>query len=69
MLSVDPQAQRMSLSMKAVLPDQAAEVTDDPEEVDRAQQEAKDKLLSKRTKPLKGGMGRESGGDQFGLKW
>ena len=63
-LSVDPDAQRIALSLKAVqaAPDQAA--------ADEAEDEAPRELaVPKRIGPLKGGTDRPSGGDQFGLKW
>lgn len=67
-LSVDPDAQRIALSMKAVLPepDEESEETHDQENAIKAQRE---KQAAQRTEPLKGGVGRDSGGAQFGLKW
>ena len=41
----------------------AAKKEPEPEE------EAPAPIVSKRKTPLKGGLGRGSGGDQFGLKW
>jgi predicted RNA-binding protein with RPS1 domain len=69
-LSVDPDGQRMSLSIKALeakptepagqedSADSAAHVTEEPGPVKR-----------KRTTPLKGGVGGPSDGGRFGLKW
>lgn len=65
-LSVDPEAQRMSLSMKAVqqAPQPKAAAQDkEPDEPPR------EKATKQHQGPLKGGTNRSSGGDQFGLKW
>jgi small subunit ribosomal protein S1 len=67
-LSVDPEAQRMSLSMKAL------EVRAEPppaEEGSAAQvdEEPAPRKPPKRTVPLKGGLGRGKGGAEFGLRW
>jgi len=62
-LSVDPEAQRMSLSLKAL---QARPM---PKKKDEAEEEAPPTFVSKRTKPLKGGLKRPTGGDKFGLNW
>jgi small subunit ribosomal protein S1 len=66
-LSVDPQAQRMSLSIRAL---------HQPEPTKKEKEEAQDAELPASTKksnrpsnvPLKGGLG-SAGGDRFGLKW
>ncbi len=67
-LSVDAENQRIALSMKAVLPvpepesegpASAAEEPDPPRQL----------TVPRRQEPLRGGTNRESGGDQFGLKW
>ncbi len=67
-VSVDSEAQRIALSMKAVLPEPQSEpeVEEQPDPAVDAKREA---LAARRSKPLKGGTGRASGGDQFGLKW
>ncbi|MCD4727719.1 MAG: S1 RNA-binding domain-containing protein, partial [Pirellulales bacterium] len=63
-LSVDPEAQRMSLSMKELsAPPEPAKKED--EEAGPAQQSKKQ---SKPTGPLLGGLGRKTG-NRFGLKW
>ncbi|HEX4147566.1 MAG TPA: S1 RNA-binding domain-containing protein, partial [Pirellulales bacterium] len=64
-LSVDPQQQRMSLSIKAIQarPEPIKKEPEMPEE------EPAPLPPSKRATPLKGGVERPSGGDQFGLKW
>ena len=64
-LSVDAEQQRISLSMKAL---QARA------ETKKAEPEPEEEALPalpqpKRKTPLKGGIGRNSGGEQFGLKW
>jgi small subunit ribosomal protein S1 len=61
-LSVDPQAQRMALSLKAAQPEPEA-----PAEV--AQQPSVASPVRRRRSPLKGGFDRPSGGEQFGLRW
>ena len=63
-LSVDPAEQRMSLSLKALATStepeaEAAETADEPPPPPR----------KKRTGPLKGGIGGQSDGARFGLKW
>lgn len=67
-LTVDADEQRMSLSMKAAHPLPAAEESSekDQPEVDEPPPEP---IVPKHEGPLKGGTGRSSGGDQFGLKW
>ena len=67
-LSIDPEQQRMSLSIKAALaapePDPAEAAAEAAEEETRPTP-----VLPKHRGPLKGGMGRQTGGEQFGLKW
>ncbi|GIW97164.1 MAG: hypothetical protein KatS3mg111_0497 [Pirellulaceae bacterium] len=66
-LSVDAENQRMGLSMKAV----SAPPTKPDEEVS-AEREAEPPRRSPAVKhqgPLKGGLGKSSGGEKFGLKW
>ena len=64
-LSVDPAEQRLSLSLKAL---SKADTADDQasEEEDTPPAETPRK---KRTGPLKGGVGGQSEGARFGLKW
>jgi small subunit ribosomal protein S1 len=67
-LSVDGEAQRISLSLKALLAravkeegkSKEAEVPDEP---------PREPAVAPRRGPLKGGTGKPSGGEQFGLKW
>ncbi|QDU95291.1 30S ribosomal protein S1 [Lignipirellula cremea] len=65
--SVDREAQRIGLSLKAATPMPQKESTKpEEEEVDEAPREM---AVPKRNAPLKGGRGKTSGGDQFGLNW
>ncbi len=66
-LSVDPKAQRIGLSMKNVNPPPEPEAPSPPS----AAQEpaAKPKPAKQPTKPLLGGLGRPPKGAKFGLKW
>ena len=67
-LSCDGDAQRISLSMKQITaPPEPAKGKD--EEESAAPAPAKAKKDHRPKQPLKGGLGRSSGGDQFGLKW
>ena len=64
-LSIDRGKQRIALSLKALKAAPAKpekpEPADEPEEPPRERR--------KQPKNLKGGIGRPSGGEQFGLKW
>jgi small subunit ribosomal protein S1 len=66
-LDVDPEAQRMSLSLKAALakPEKAAGAEDKPE----PEEPPRELAVPKRSGPLKGGIKSKSGGEQFGLRW
>jgi small subunit ribosomal protein S1 len=64
-LSVDVEQQRIGLSMKALMA--RAEPAKKPEP--EVEEPAPVSPSPKRQAPLKGGTGRASGGDQFGLKW
>ena len=66
--SVDRDAQRIGLSMKDVLPAPAAEKKGEPTDEELAAAMPKPSVR-KSNKPLKGGLGRSAGGEQFGLKW
>lgn len=67
-LSIDPEGQKMSLSIKAVtgaMPESAAADSED-------ESDAVDAAPIKRRRSdesLKGGLGRDAGGEQFGLNW
>jgi small subunit ribosomal protein S1 len=64
-LSIDRENQRMSLSIKA-----AQTVPTQPEvEETESESESTQRAVPTRTTPLQGGLGRKSGGEQFGLKW
>jgi len=66
-LSVDADAQRMSLSLKALQEAPASSKKGKDSEQDEAP--AWERTVPQRKEPLKGGMDRPSGGEQFGLKW
>ncbi len=68
-LSVDPEAQRIGLSLKAMLPPPEKPDKSMP---DKEKSETAEESNRPRRKPdmnLKGGIGGPSGGEQFGLKW
>ncbi len=65
--SVDEQAQRIGLSIKA-LQSRASQGSKKPEDAD-APVEPAIKSKGKFTGTLKGGVGKASGGEQFGLNW
>jgi small subunit ribosomal protein S1 len=67
-LACDPEAQRMSLSIKALAPAPAAQSAGRgpaPE----AEEPVAPPAAKKRTTPLKGGLGGDSEGARFGLRW
>ena len=64
-LSIDPVAKRISLSMKSLVPGEEPAKEPEPETAE-PEPEKKPKTP---TGPLRGGLGKGSGGDQFGLKW
>jgi small subunit ribosomal protein S1 len=72
-LSVDPEAQRMSLSIKALGP--APQPIDKKKEELEAIYAAQDAAAAaapkkkERKVPLQGGLGRSPAGDKYGLKW
>ena len=67
-ISIDPDAQRMSLSLKAAI---AKPMKEDEKKAETVEVDEPPRPLAvpKRSGPLKGGIGKSSGGDQFGLKW
>jgi len=66
-LSIDRDAQRMALSLKAT---QAAPESSKKSKPDEAEDETRrDPAVPPRSKPLKGGRDKPTGGEQFGLKW
>ncbi|MEQ8837543.1 MAG: S1 RNA-binding domain-containing protein, partial [Lacipirellulaceae bacterium] len=70
-LSVDADAQKIGLSLKALMPKPEKPKSEKEQQVEAAMDEA-DKRPRKKKKHdpnLKGGIGGPSGGEQFGLKW
>ena len=65
-LSVEAERQRISLSLKAAQAPPADAVKPDEPEVEEPPREL---ALPKHRGPLKGGTGKSSGGEVFGLKW
>lgn len=65
-LSVDTDQQRIGLSMKALA---ARPIPKEKQAKEEVEEPPLPPFVSKRKEPLKGGIGRGSGGDQFGLKW
>lgn len=66
-LSVDTNARRISLSLKAL----AKQAEASPSEAEDASEEESEPEAVRRKykKPLKGGLGRSSGGEEIGLNW
>jgi small subunit ribosomal protein S1 len=67
-LTVDAEAQRMSLSLKATIA-KAVKESDKPKDQPEVEEPPREPVIPKRSGPLKGGAGRNTGGEQFGLKW
>ena len=67
-LSVDPEAQRISLSLKALEARPSAPEKEKTVE-ESAEPEAPPEPPKKRKTPLKGGIGGPATGEKFGLKW
>jgi len=66
-LSVDSEAQRMGLSLKAAIAKpEKAEAKPEAAEVEEPRREL---AVPKRSGPLKGGIKKATGGEQFGLNW
>jgi len=68
-LAVDPDEQRMSLSIKALSAMTSAVGDGDVAAADDSAAAPEPPPAKKRTSPLKGGLGGQSMGDRFGLKW
>jgi small subunit ribosomal protein S1 len=68
-LSVDAEAQRIGLSLKATLEKPVKEGAKPKAEAEPADEPPREPVVPKRAGPLKGGAGKSSGGEQFGLKW
>jgi small subunit ribosomal protein S1 len=67
-LAVDPDEQRLSLSIKALAAKPASAKPEEPE-ADEPVEETPSPAVKKRSGPLKGGLGGQSEGARFGLKW
>ena len=67
-LSIDKDAQKISLSHKACLTPPPKKVDGKPA-VEEADVPARELAVPSRTEPLKGGNDRKSGGESIGLKW
>ena len=67
-LSVDADAQRIGLSLKATIA-KAVKESDKPKDQPEVEEPRREPVIPKRSGPLKGGAGKTSGGEQFGLKW
>jgi small subunit ribosomal protein S1 len=70
-VSVDAEAQRIALSLKAAQAQIATtetEATDEPDELDEETRERMANIKAQQ-KPLKGGTNRPTGGDSLGLNW
>jgi predicted RNA-binding protein with RPS1 domain len=70
-LAIDPDEQKLALSIKALAPPPAArQAAGEPEpEAAEAEPDAPPPPKKQRTSPLKGGVGGDSDGARFGLKW
>jgi len=69
-LAIDPDGQKLALSIKALAPPPAARQPAGPEpEAEQAEPEAPPPPRKQRTTPLKGGVGGDSAGSRFGLRW
>jgi small subunit ribosomal protein S1 len=66
-VSVDPEAQRIGLSLKALQLRPDPKKKDEPAEADEPEPSKPPPV--KRKTPLKGGLGRVENGGQFGLRW
>ena len=68
-LSVDTNAQRISLSIKAALRPPEPETPPEGESAQQGQPAPAPKPKKQPTQPLQGGLGRSTQGKSFGLKW
>ena len=69
-ITIDPDEQRLSLSIKALAPAPAAKERPVAEEPEADEPEAPPPVVKKRNTPLKGGTGgNQSQGEKFGLRW
>jgi small subunit ribosomal protein S1 len=68
-VSVDAEAQRIGLSLKALAAAPQRAEKKKPENVEAPDAPPRPLAVPKRGGPLRGGVGKSSGGDQFGLRW
>jgi small subunit ribosomal protein S1 len=69
-ITIDPDEQRLSLSIKALAPAPTSKEQPVAEEPEAEEPEAPPPVAKKRTTPLKGGTGgNQSQGEKFGLRW
>jgi len=69
-ITIDPDEQRLSLSIKALAPAPASKEQPAAEEPEADEPEAPPPVVKKRNTPLKGGTGgNQSQGEKFGLRW
>jgi len=68
-LSVDPEAQRIALSLKDAHPMPESPEGSSDEEGKTEEEPPQKPIVPPRNEPLKGGTDKSSGGEQFGLKW
>lgn len=68
-ISVDVDAQKIGLSLKALMPKPEKPKPPEPDPAEVAAAEEARRKREEKAKHLKGGIGGPSGGEQFGLKW
>ena len=68
-LTIDTEAQRIGLSLRAAIAKPMKEDSGKPAVEEEPDAPPRPLAVPKRGGPLKGGTGKASGGDQFGLKW
>ena len=66
-LTLDPESQKMGLSLKATQPEPERPVTKGADEAEAENQ--RPMAVPRRDGPLKGGRDKGSGGEHFGLNW
>jgi small subunit ribosomal protein S1 len=68
-LSIDPENQRISLSLKAAHPLPEAESSESGDPAEEADEPRPEPVIKPHRGPLKGGTGGGTGGEKFGLRW
>jgi small subunit ribosomal protein S1 len=68
-LAVDREAQRMSLSLKAIQEKPVTETSKSSPKQEEVDEPQRAPVIARRAGPLKGGTTSISAGEQFGLKW